>query len=123
MPIVMFGDRGQADPEFIGQALERFPEHVRAGLIHRVRPLDPERLERCQRQGLLFFDTYVGAAIQLNRMGLLTAGSLECVVAAAWSDFEAIKFPDEAMRQARKAFGLALYNALERSSGAFVRLC
>ncbi|GMU51700.1 MAG: hypothetical protein AMXMBFR33_08460 [Candidatus Xenobia bacterium] len=89
----MFGDRGQADPEFIGQALERFPEHVRAGLIHRVRPLDPERLERCQRQGLLFFDTCVGAAIQLNRMGLLTAEGLECVVAAAWSDFEAIKFP------------------------------
>lgn len=103
MGIIMFGDSGQADPEFIGQALERFPGHVRAGLIHRVKPLDPQRHERCQQQGVFFFDTYVGAALYLHQRALLSREGLERVCSAAQENLEGIKFPDEAMARARQS--------------------
>ncbi len=102
MPIVMFGDSGQADPEFIGQALERFSDHVKAGLVHRVKPLNPERMARCQEQGVFLFDTYVGAAARLHQLGLLPREGLERVCSAAQEDLGRIQFPDEAMRQARQ---------------------
>lgn len=103
MPFVMLGDSGQADPEFIAQARERFPDHVKAGLVHRVKALEPERLARCQQVGVEFFDTYVGAAIHLHGKGLLTREQVARVADAARTDFARIQFPDETVRAQRLA--------------------
>lgn len=102
MPIVMFGDSGQADPEFIARALERHPEHVRAGLVHRVKPLPPERLERVTAAGVVLFDTYVGAALHLRAMGYLADDAVRRVAEAAQADFARIRFKSEEMKQARQ---------------------
>lgn len=103
MRFVLFGDSGQADPEFIGRALDRYPRQVAAGLVHRVKPLDPTRMAHCLRQGVFFFDTYVGAATHLYELGLLGRESLERVAVAAAEDLARIEFPDPAARQARES--------------------
>lgn len=99
MPIVMVGDSGQADPELIGHALERYPDHVRAGLIHRVKALSAERI----KPGVFLFDTYVGAALRLLELGFLGPEAVERVASAAEADFQKIRFPTRAMQDARRA--------------------
>ena len=103
VPLVLFGDTGQADPEFISQAVERYPHEVRAGVLHKVAPLPKDREERCLRNGIHLVDTYVGAAVHLLQKGLLTPAALARVVEAAHREFAKIKFVSEEQRSSRRA--------------------
>lgn len=102
MGFVMFGDSGQADPEFLTQALQRYPNQVKAALLHMVVPLSLDRLKRCNDAGVMFFDTYVGAAVHLHEKGLLTAESVDRVAHAARANLAAIDFEDQDMRRSRE---------------------
>ena len=102
MGFVMFGDSGQADPEFLTQALQRYPGQVRAALLHMVIPLSLDRLKRCNDAGIVFFDTYVGAAVHLHERGLLTTEAVDRVAAAARANLAAVDFRDPPMRKARE---------------------
>jgi hypothetical protein len=103
MGVVMFGDTGQADPEFLCEAVERYPKEIRMALLHHVRPISAERMERCERLGLRFFDTYVGAALQLYGAGLIGAEAVWRVVEAAMQELKKITFSSVELRTAREA--------------------
>lgn len=101
MRIVMFGDTGQADPEFLSKAARHYGVQVAKALLHNVKELPPARRAVCDQSGVTVFDTYVGAALQLFRAQLLSAEKLERVMQAALQDLDRITFPAATMRQAR----------------------
>ncbi len=101
MRIVMFGDTGQADPEFLSKAARHYGVQVAKALLHNVKELPPARRAACDLSGVSLFDTYVGAAVQLFRSQLLSAEKLERVMQAAITDLDKIAFPAAGMRQAR----------------------
>jgi len=100
---VLFGDSGQADPGLLAALVRAHPERIRAAMIHDVvatpEPIRREWLER----GVFFFETYVGAAAELTRRGLLTPKAARRVLETAREDFEALVFQDPTQRQARLA--------------------
>lgn len=101
MRIVMFGDTGQADPEFLSKAARHYGVQVAKALLHNVKELPAPRRAVCDQSGVAIFDTYVGAALLLYRAQLLTAEKLERVMQAALQDLDNIIFPTAPMRQAR----------------------
>ena len=101
MRIVMFGDTGQADPEFLSKAARHYGVQVAKALLHNVKELPPARRAVCDQSGVSLFDTYVGAAVQLFQAQLLSAEKLERVMQAALDDLDRIAFPAATMRQAR----------------------
>lgn len=101
MRIVMFGDTGQADPEFLSKAARHYGVQVAKALLHNVKELPPARRALCDQSGVSLFDTYVGAALQLYRAKLLGPEKLERVMQAALDDLHRIVFPASIMRQAR----------------------
>ncbi|MFN8606466.1 MAG: phosphatase domain-containing protein [Vulcanimicrobiota bacterium] len=102
MRVVMFGDTGQADPEFLSKAARHYGVQVAKALLHNVKELTPARRELCDRSGVALFDTYVGAALLLYREGLLSPGKLLRVMQAARTDLDKIVFPRPEIRQARQ---------------------
>lgn len=102
MRIVMFGDTGQADPEFLSKAARHYGVQVAKALLHNVKELPQARRAVCDQSGVSLFNTYVGAALQLYRAQLLTAEKLERVMQAALLDLDKITFPAAAMRKARQ---------------------
>ncbi len=102
MRIVLFGDTGQADPEFLSKAARHYGVQVARALLHNVRELPAPRRALCDQSGVDVFDTYVGAALLLYRAQLLTAEKLERVMQAALQDMDRIVFPAANIRQARQ---------------------
>ncbi|MBN9418669.1 MAG: hypothetical protein J0I12_24675 [Candidatus Eremiobacteraeota bacterium] len=101
MRIVMFGDTGQADPEFLSKAACHYGVQVAKAMLHNVKALPPARQALCDQSGVSVFDTYVGAALQLFQARLLTSEKLERVMQAALQDLDKIAFPAPDMRRAR----------------------
>lgn len=101
MRVVMFGDTGQADPEFLSKAARHYGIQVAKALLHNVKELPPARRALCDHSGVALFDTYVGAALLLYRDGLLCAQKLTRVMEAAQQDLEKINFPKAETRAAR----------------------
>lgn len=102
MRIVMFGDTGQADPEFLSKATGHYGGQVAKALLHNVKALTPARKELCDRSGVAIFDTYVGAARLLYQERLLDAERLQRVMHAAQQDMNRIVFPRPEVGDARK---------------------
>lgn len=102
MKLVMFGDTGQADPEFISEACEKYPQEVSAGLLHEVLPLRGPRRERCLTNDLILFRTHVGAALELHNRGLLEPDGVWRVVEAAFAEMKKIRWDDDAQRLERE---------------------
>lgn len=101
MRIVMFGDTGQADPEFLSKAARHYGVQVAKALLHNVKQLPPARRELCDRSGVALFDTYVGAARLLYQERLLDAEKLRRVMQAAQEDLDKIVFSRSEVRAAR----------------------
>lgn len=97
-----FGDSGQGDAEF-GARMRDHTDRVRSVFIHDVVASPAEVRSGWSGRGVCFFDTYIGAAHEAHATGLLDAGSIERVRAAAISDFDVIAFTDERMRGERRA--------------------
>ncbi len=101
--LMFVGDSGQGDAEFGAQMIERAPDRVRAVLIHDVVGSPPDVRAGWEARGVRFFDTYVGAARSLERMGLLARAAVSAVHAAARAELGAIAFASEVLGQARLA--------------------
>ena len=93
---VFLGDSGQGDAAFGQAMLEREPERVRAVLIHDVVRSDAATRAGWRERGVSFFDTYIGAAIEALERGLITKDGVTRVRDAAFDDFAAITFEDDA---------------------------
>lgn len=98
---VFVGDSGQGDAVFGRKLVQEHGEVVRGVFIHDVVGTPPEERERWRAEGVVFFDTYVGAALEAWHRGLIQAEGLRRVIEQARSSLRQIEFGDDAMRSAR----------------------
>ncbi len=99
---VFVGDSGQGDAVFGRRMVQEHSEVVRAVFIHDVVGTPPEERERWLAQGVVFFDTYVGAAVEAWRRGLVQAAGVRRVIEQARSSLRRIEFEDSEQRAARE---------------------
>jgi hypothetical protein len=85
---VFVGDSGQGDAILAEQMMERGT--VRAALIHDVVATSDEARKDLRRRGVVFFDTYVGAAHEARALGLLDDAAVARIHEACRADLEAI---------------------------------
>ncbi|MEW5738944.1 MAG: phosphatase domain-containing protein [Myxococcota bacterium] len=97
------GDSGQGDVLFGLKMLKDAPGLVKGIFINDVVATPPAKRAELAAQGVHLTDTYVGAATEAFKLGLISREGLGRVVAAAKRDFEAIPFDDDAQRAARRA--------------------
>ncbi|OWZ09163.1 hypothetical protein PHMEG_00018176 [Phytophthora megakarya] len=95
---VFVGDNGQGDVRAAELIVEKFgPDALEAAFFQRVQPIEKmfnyhsnEDLERWRKMKIIFFDTYVGAAIEAYRMKKIRLGGLKKVCDDAAHSFEGI---------------------------------
>ncbi len=97
---VFTGDSGQGD--VILASKMTVPE-IRGRFIHDVVATPQQKREEYARQGIDFFDNYVGAALAAQARGAMSLDSVRRVAVAACDDFGLTAFADEPQRQARLA--------------------
>lgn len=90
--LVLVGDSGQGDVELALAALERAGDAVRAVFIHDVVDTPEDERARYRERGVIFFDTYAGAAAEAEALGLLTADAARRVVDAAITQLDLLRF-------------------------------
>jgi hypothetical protein len=99
---VFIGDSGQGDAMFGREMRVREPDRVKAVLIHDVVATDRATRREWRNDGVLLFDTYVGAAVEARAIGLLTDDAVQRVVDAATNELDAIKFDGADQHYARR---------------------
>ncbi|KAG1685342.1 hypothetical protein DVH05_008447 [Phytophthora capsici] len=95
---VFVGDNGQGDVRAAELIVEKFgPDALEAGFFQRVQPMEKmfnyhskEDLERWRKMNIVFFDTYVGAAVEAFRMKKIRIGGLKKICDDAVTSFEGI---------------------------------
>ncbi|KAI9982822.1 hypothetical protein PInf_006612 [Phytophthora infestans] len=95
---VFVGDNGQGDVRAAELIVEKFgSDALEACFFQRVQPMkkmfnyhSPEDLERWRKMNIVFFDTYVGAAVEAYRMNKIRLSGLKKVCDAAVLSFESI---------------------------------
>lgn len=65
--------------------------------------MSEKRTQACLERGVVIFDTYVGAAVHLCGLGLLTGPALGRIIEVAQKQMAEIRFPDPKKREAREA--------------------
>lgn len=92
---VLFGDTGQGDVAFGRAARELLGERVKAIIMHDVvdTPVE-ERKALLAERGIAVVDTYLGAALHLHQLGLVTREGLERVRQIAWDELALVHFED-----------------------------
>lgn len=98
---VFVGDSGQGDAVLAAAMLESRPESVPACFIHDVVDTPEDARSEAALEGIHFFDTYVGAAIQAHRLQLVNDDALAAVIQQAVEDMASIDFEGEAVGRAR----------------------
>lgn len=109
------GDSGQADPRFGEMLLTNAPDVTKGVFIHDVVATPPQKRDEFRRKGILFFDTYVGAALEAMDRGLLSLEATRRIAVAALQDLERVRFASpeqEAARQAEFRQDVSRLNAL-----------
>lgn len=97
------GDSGQADPRFGEMLLTNAPDVTKGVFIHDVVDTPPQKRDEFRRKGILFFDTYVGAALEAMDRGLLGLEATRRVAVAALQDLQGIRFATPEQKAAREA--------------------
>ncbi|RAW41172.1 hypothetical protein PC110_g2665 [Phytophthora cactorum] len=95
---VFVGDNGQGDVRAAELIVEKFgPDALEAGFFQRVQPMEKmfnyhskEDLERWRKMNIVFFDTYVGAAVEAFRMKKIRLGGVKKICDDAVNMFESI---------------------------------
>ena len=96
-----FGDSGQGDALFGAKAAGTNGD-MRGVFIHNVTHLDaPAKAEFAQKK-VFIFDTYVGAATQAFKQGLISADGLERVMSSASRELAEVHFDKPEQAAARK---------------------
>lgn len=99
---VFTGDSSQADACFGKGILAEFPGDVRGVFIHDVRSTSQKDREDWGRSGVVFFDTYVGAAVAACKAGLISKEGVRRVIDAARRELQTITFDNDVQRQERE---------------------
>ena len=99
---VFLGDSGQGDALFGAKAAGTQGD-MRAVFIHDVSHLDDAARADFAAQRVFVFDTYVGAAVEAYRQGLITADGLQRVMSTATRELAEVPFTSDAQRGARQA--------------------
>lgn len=101
--LIFIGDSGQGDVE-VGERLHaEFPDAVDAVLIHDVVESDQQTRDEHAAMGIYFFDTYVGAAIEVHRLGLISDASLKLVAEATVDGFSKLQWNSPMQEASTKA--------------------
>ncbi len=100
---VFLGDSGQGDALFGAQAAATGGGDMRSVFIHNVTHLEAAAKAEYAGRGVFLFDTYVGAATEAFKRGLITRGGLERVMSEAGREFGDISFASPAQQAERKA--------------------
>lgn len=101
--LVFIGDSGQGDV-LVGRHLrDEFAGTVDAVLIHDVINTDEATRAEYGSQGIVLFDTYVGAANVVHQLGLINDAGLAAVVAACRTGFDDIEWNSAAQEVAARA--------------------
>ena len=100
---VFIGDSGQGDAIFGAKAVSTAPSDMKAVFIHNVTNMSPEDRQAMAQKGVFVFDTYVGAATEAFRRGLITREGLERVASSASVELDTVHFDSQEQRAARKA--------------------
>ncbi|EGZ11642.1 hypothetical protein PHYSODRAFT_458535, partial [Phytophthora sojae] len=95
---IFVGDNGQGDVRAAELIVEKFgSDALEAAFFQRVQPMEKmfnyhskEDLERWRKMNIIFFDTYVGAAVEAFRMKKIRLSGLKKVCDDAGQSFEAI---------------------------------
>ncbi|MDP1917179.1 MAG: hypothetical protein Q8L14_13140 [Myxococcales bacterium] len=98
---VFTGDSGQGDVIFGAKMREAAPKDVKAVFINDVVNTPQAKRDEYRRKGVFFTDTYVGAAVEAFKLGLMSKEGLQRVAQAAKEDFAKIPFTDENQKKAR----------------------
>lgn len=88
--LVFIGDSGQGDVMVGQRLLTEFSGSVDAVLIHDVIDTDPDTRAQYALDGIIFFDTYVGAATAAHRAGLISYLGLRAVADATCKGFDEV---------------------------------
>lgn len=99
---VFIGDSGQGDALFGAKAAASNAD-MRAVFIHNVTHLDAAAKAEQASKGVFVFDTYVGAATEAFKRGLISKSGLERVVSEANREFTGLTFDSPQQQAARKA--------------------
>ena len=101
---VFVGDSGQGDVMAAQKMLEMDKtQSVRGAFIHDVVNTPQAKRDEYRKQGVVFFDSYVGAAAEAFDKGLIHRDGMVRIAQSAISEFKAVKFDSEAQKQARLA--------------------
>lgn len=100
---VFIGDSGQGDAIFGAKAVATAPSDMKAVFIHNVTNMSADDRKAMAQKGVFVFDTYVGAATEAFRRGLITREGLERVASAATRELDTVPFKSPEQRAARKA--------------------
>ena len=98
---VFTGDSGQGDVIFGAKMREAAPKDVKAVFINDVVNTPQAKRDEYRSKGVYFTDTYVGAAVQAFKLGLISKEGLQRVAQSAKEDFAKIPFTDENQKKAR----------------------
>lgn len=99
---VFLGDSGQGDALFGARAAAAQGD-MRAVFIHNVTNLDAAGKAEWAAKGVVVFDTYVGAAVEAFKRGLISKPGLARVVSEASRELAEVPFTSPAQRAARQA--------------------
>ncbi|MBL8913549.1 MAG: hypothetical protein JNM17_22810 [Archangium sp.] len=99
---VFLGDSGQGDAIFGAKAAAANAD-MRSVFIHNVTHMDAAGKAAEAQKGVFVFDTYVGAATEAFKRGLISKGGLERVMNEAHREFAALTFSSPEQKSERKA--------------------
>ncbi|WP_224245733.1 phosphatase domain-containing protein [Hyalangium gracile] len=99
---VFIGDSGQGDAIFGAKAVATAPSDMKAVFIHNVTNMSADERKAMADKGVFIFDTYVGAATEAFRRGLITREGLERVAAATSRELDAVPFESFEQHAARR---------------------
>lgn len=100
---VFVGDSGQGDAIFGARAVATQGGDMRASFIHNVTHLDDAAKADFARKGVFIFDTYVGAATEAFKRGLIDKAGLSRVMEDAQHDLKGVTFASAEQKAARTA--------------------
>jgi hypothetical protein len=100
---VFIGDSGQGDVMAAQKMLASDAKALRGAFIHDVVNTPEAKREEYRKQGIVFFDTYVGAAAEAFDKGLIQREGMARIAQAAVGEFKQVRFDSDAQRQARLA--------------------
>lgn len=129
---VFVGDNGQGDVRAAELIIEKFgPDALEAAFFQQVQPMDKvygyhskEDLDRWRSMNIVFFNTYVGAAVEAVKMKKIRLGGLKQICEESIRTFEAIntwKSP-ESRERARLALNTDIRAANELLQGSTFEL-